>query len=83
VFLLRQITLRDEVWSLIISLSETRASSQDDGQPLLPGKYQWRPQMVLQGFIFNKEKLQSEVTLFSGIVEAALKEYTYNTMVSV
>ncbi|XP_051190459.1 uncharacterized protein [Lolium perenne] len=67
---------REDVRSLIVSLSETKPSSQDDGLPLLPAKYQRLPQMARDSFILNQEIFQRELTLFSRMVKAALKEYT-------
>lgn len=66
----------DEVCSLIISLSETKPSFQDDGLPLLPAKYLRLPQMTRDGFILNKDQFQREFTLFSRMVDGALKKYT-------
>jgi hypothetical protein len=73
---------REDVRSLIVSLSETKPSSQDDGLPLLPAKYQRLPQMARDSFILNQEIFQRELTLFSRMVKAALKEYTKHNGVS-
>ncbi|KAM0854091.1 hypothetical protein ACQ4PT_050655 [Festuca glaucescens] len=67
---------REDVRSLIVSLSKTKPSPQDDGLPLLPAKYRRLPQMARDGFILNKGIFQRELTFFSRTVEAALKEYT-------